>query len=165
MTALWCCYDQCKLCREEKDAAGGVTYGRSKNKISSGVASLRAQSGWGIVMTGDDRAPLLLLAPGVEEKTQLLLGRWGRDMARETIGTNCWCKNKTGRTTRLLLRLVPVSSGWGAASQRWLPGLKMTPLLKLETAAFWCRTQRRTVCLDCEAKLLTLLVAHGFGWS
>jgi hypothetical protein len=41
----------------------------------------------------------------------------------------------------------------------------MMPLLKLETAAFWCRTQRRTVCLECEAKLLTLLVAHGFGWS
>jgi len=26
-------------------------------------------------MTGDDRAPLLLLAPGAEKKTQLLLGR------------------------------------------------------------------------------------------
>ncbi|KAJ6951968.1 hypothetical protein NC653_018136 [Populus alba x Populus x berolinensis] len=41
----------------------------------------------------------------------------------------------------------------------------MTPLLKLETAAYWCKTQRRAVCLECEAKLLTLLVAHGFGWS
>ncbi|KAJ6875635.1 hypothetical protein NC652_035118 [Populus alba x Populus x berolinensis] len=46
-----------------------------------------------------------------------------------------------------------------------MPGLKTTPLLKLETAAFWCRTQRRTVCLECEAKLLTLLVAHDFGWE
>ena len=65
MVALRCCYDQCNLCREKKDAAGGVTYGRSK-KIPSAAAGLRAQSGWGIAMTGDDRAPLLLLAPGAE---------------------------------------------------------------------------------------------------
>ncbi|KAJ6951967.1 hypothetical protein NC653_018136 [Populus alba x Populus x berolinensis] len=25
----------------------------------------------------------------------------------------------------------------------------MTPLLKLETAAYWCKTQRRAVCLEC----------------
>ncbi|KAJ6913896.1 hypothetical protein NC651_016221 [Populus alba x Populus x berolinensis] len=61
-------------------------------------------------MTGDDRAPLLLLAPGAEKKTQLLLGQWGRDMARETTETNCWCRDETGRTTGLLLRLVPASS-------------------------------------------------------
>jgi len=43
--ALRCCYDQCNLCREKKDAAGGVTYGRSK-KIPSAAAGLRDQSGF-----------------------------------------------------------------------------------------------------------------------
>ena len=46
-------------------------------------------------MTGDDRAPLLLLATGVEKKAQLLLGRWGRDMVRQAIGTSCWCRGET----------------------------------------------------------------------
>ena len=55
--------------------------------------------------------------------------------------------------------------GWGGASQWWLPGLKTTLLLKLETAVFWCRTQGKSVYLECESKLLTLLVAHGFGLS
>jgi len=33
MVALWCYYDQCNLCREEKDAAGGANYGRSENPL------------------------------------------------------------------------------------------------------------------------------------
>jgi len=43
MVALRCCYDQCNSCREEKDAAGGVAYGRRK-KIPSAAAGRRAQS-------------------------------------------------------------------------------------------------------------------------
>ncbi|KAH8481214.1 hypothetical protein H0E87_031250 [Populus deltoides] len=39
-------------------------------------------------------APLLLLAPGAEKKTWLLLGRWGRDM---DDGINRWCRDETGR--------------------------------------------------------------------
>ena len=57
-------------------------------------------------MTGDERAPLLLLAPGVEKKTKLLLAM-GKRLARETTGTSCWCREETGRTTGFLLRLVP----------------------------------------------------------
>jgi hypothetical protein len=55
MVALWCCYNQCNLCREEKDAAGGVAFGEVK--IPSAAAGLRAQSGRGIAMTGDDSTP------------------------------------------------------------------------------------------------------------
>jgi len=33
MVALWCYYDQCNLCREEKDAAEGANYGRSENPL------------------------------------------------------------------------------------------------------------------------------------
>ncbi|KAJ6938182.1 hypothetical protein NC651_004787 [Populus alba x Populus x berolinensis] len=47
-------------------------------------------------MTGDDRSPLLLLASGAEKKTRLLLGRWGRDMARQATRTSCWCRGETG---------------------------------------------------------------------
>jgi hypothetical protein len=43
MVALWCCYNQCNLCREEKDAAGGVAFGEVK--IPSAAAGLLAQSG------------------------------------------------------------------------------------------------------------------------
>ncbi|KAG6741838.1 hypothetical protein POTOM_055117 [Populus tomentosa] len=50
-------------------------------------------------MTCDDRAPLRLLTPGAEEKTQLLLGRWGRDMARQATGTSCRCRGETGHNT------------------------------------------------------------------
>jgi len=39
-------------------------------------------------MIGDDRAPLPLLSPGAEKKTQLLLAM-GKRLARETTGTNC----------------------------------------------------------------------------
>ncbi|KAJ6963395.1 hypothetical protein NC652_001883 [Populus alba x Populus x berolinensis] len=35
----------------------------------------------------------------------------GKRLARETTGTNCWCRDETGRTTRLLLQLVLASSG------------------------------------------------------
>ena len=30
---LWCCYDRCSLCREEKVVAGGVTYARSEDLL------------------------------------------------------------------------------------------------------------------------------------
>ncbi|KAJ6856091.1 hypothetical protein NC651_037968 [Populus alba x Populus x berolinensis] len=32
-------------------------------------------------------------------------------LSLETTGTSCWCKHETSRTTGLLLRLVPASSG------------------------------------------------------
>ncbi|KAJ7012216.1 hypothetical protein NC653_002320 [Populus alba x Populus x berolinensis] len=32
-------------------------------------------------------------------------------LSLETTGTSCWCRDETGRTTGLLLRLVPASSG------------------------------------------------------
>uniref|UniRef100_A0A2K2CBR7 Uncharacterized protein n=2 Tax=Populus trichocarpa TaxID=3694 RepID=A0A2K2CBR7_POPTR len=41
---------------------------------------------------------LLLLAPGAEKKTRLLLGRWGRDMARQATRTSCWCRGETGHS-------------------------------------------------------------------
>ena len=41
---------------------------------------------------------LLLLAPGAEKKTRLLLGRWGRDMASQATRTSCWCRGETGHS-------------------------------------------------------------------
>jgi len=61
-------------------------------------------------MTGDDRAPLPLLAPRAEKKTHLLLAM-GKRLVRETTGTSCWCGDETGCTTGLLIWLVPASSG------------------------------------------------------
>ncbi|KAJ6926704.1 hypothetical protein NC651_010957 [Populus alba x Populus x berolinensis] len=49
-------------------------------------------------------------AAGAKKKTKLLLAM-GKRLARETTGTSCWCREETGRTTGLLLRLVPASSG------------------------------------------------------
>jgi len=121
---------------------------------------IAAQSGWGIAIS-DDRASAGSCFQCIEEYTVTV----GDGEEIWTTGISCWCRDETGRHPGLLLWLVPAPGDWGAASQRWLPELKTTPLLKLETIAYWCRTQRRAICLECEAKLLTLLVAHGFGWS
>lgn len=79
-------------------------------------------------MTGDDRAPLLLLAPSAEKKTQLLLGRWGRDMARETATAGVMGKRygKRDDWDQLLVQRRDWSHYWIAAAAstcfQWLKG-------------------------------------------
>lgn len=114
MVAFWCCYNQCNLCTEEKGTAGGVAFGEVK--IPSTAAGLHAQSGWGIAMTGDDSTPAGSCSRCREENTATAGNReeiW-------TTGISCWCRNETGRTAGLLLRLVPAPAGrWRRKELKW----------------------------------------------
>lgn len=56
------------------------------------------------------RTPAASCSPCREENTATA-GAMGKRYGKRDDWTSCWCRDETGRTTGLLLRLVPASSG------------------------------------------------------